>query len=169
MRRTFAAVSIIVVAMLLAGAIGSAPAQTPDEAEIRSVIKQFDADMSSRNGGALLALYVPDPEAVYFEEVLPLQIVSFGAFRKFAEDSIFKQVSRLHQETQVERIKVDRNLAVAVSLIRVSWTDAAGEQFQTGRFTQVFSKVGGKWLIWHEHYSVPFDQATGKAIFDAKP
>jgi hypothetical protein len=28
---------------------------------------------------------------------------------------------------------------------------------------------GGKWLIVHEHFSAPFDPASGKALFDLEP
>jgi ketosteroid isomerase-like protein len=61
------------------------------------------------------------------------------------------------------------DLAVAHSIIRVTWTDKSGRHSQTSRYTQVDKKEGGKWLIWHEHYSVPFDPPTGKAVLTANP
>ena len=30
-------------------------------------------------------------------------------------------------------------------------------------------KLGGKWKVSHQHYSVPFDMRTGKALLDLRP
>jgi ketosteroid isomerase-like protein len=37
------------------------------------------------------------------------------------------------------------------------------------RVTDVLRKAKGKWLIVHEHVSVPVDLATGKADLASKP
>ena len=31
------------------------------------------------------------------------------------------------------------------------------------------SKAGGKWLVTHEHVSMPFDMKTGKVAADLEP
>jgi uncharacterized protein (TIGR02246 family) len=117
-----------------------------DEAEIRAAVKRFDAAFNSHKTDDFLALYTPDGDSIYFEEVMPLQIKGRDAFRKYV-DSSFTQTSQLHQETTVERVIADRNVAAAACM--------------------VFKKLGGNWLIWHEHYSLPYNEATGKIVFDA--
>lgn len=37
------------------------------------------------------------------------------------------------------------------------------------RVTQCLQKLGGQWLIVHEHFSAPFEMDSGKALFDLKP
>jgi ketosteroid isomerase-like protein len=37
------------------------------------------------------------------------------------------------------------------------------------RATDIYRKVNGKWLIEHEHYSVPVDLTTAKADLTSKP
>jgi ketosteroid isomerase-like protein len=37
------------------------------------------------------------------------------------------------------------------------------------RVTQCFRKQGERWLIAHEHFSVPSDMESGKALFDLTP
>jgi len=37
------------------------------------------------------------------------------------------------------------------------------------RVTDGYANFGGKWLISHEHISVPVDLATGKADLQSKP
>jgi ketosteroid isomerase-like protein len=49
-------------------------------------------------------------------------------------------------------------------------TDKDGKKAEINvRTTDVFRKTGGKWLIVHEHNSVPVDLATGKADMMSKP
>ena len=37
------------------------------------------------------------------------------------------------------------------------------------RTTTCYRKVGGEWLVTHEHNSVPFDVETGKASLALQP
>lgn len=37
------------------------------------------------------------------------------------------------------------------------------------RWTACYRKTNGKWLIGHEHVSVPADMGSGKAILDLEP
>jgi ketosteroid isomerase-like protein len=37
------------------------------------------------------------------------------------------------------------------------------------RATLCLRRIDGKWMIAHEHQSVPFDVETGKASLDLKP
>jgi ketosteroid isomerase-like protein len=37
------------------------------------------------------------------------------------------------------------------------------------RTTVCFRKLDGKWMVTHEHNSVPFDVESGKASLDLKP
>jgi ketosteroid isomerase-like protein len=48
----------------------------------------------------------------------------------------------------------------------VDWTDKSGTHTERGRYTQILKKTNGKWRIWHEHFSAPYDPATGKAVLD---
>jgi ketosteroid isomerase-like protein len=37
------------------------------------------------------------------------------------------------------------------------------------RGTVGYRRTGGRWLIVHEHYSVPFDPESGKALLRLEP
>jgi ketosteroid isomerase-like protein len=65
-------------------------------------------------------------------------------------------------------VVVSGDLAPTHSTVPFNWTDKSGAHRERARYTQVLRKVGGKWLIWHEHFTVPYDPATGKAVFEAK-
>ena len=68
-------------------------------------------------------------------------------------------------------IKVDGNLAVCFFLNQCGGIDDKTGEEQVGwvRGTQVYEKIHNKWLIIHEHFSLPFDMATGSALFQLTP
>ena len=37
------------------------------------------------------------------------------------------------------------------------------------RSTVCYRKIDGRWVVTHEHTSVPFDAESGKVSFDLKP
>ena len=37
------------------------------------------------------------------------------------------------------------------------------------RWTACYRKTNGKWLIVHEHVSIPADMRSGEAVLDLKP
>jgi len=61
-------------------------------------------------------------------------------------------------------------VAFCHSLNHVSATTTAGQTLDMWwRGTMGFRKVGGRWLITHEHSSAPFDTETGMASLGLKP
>jgi ketosteroid isomerase-like protein len=62
------------------------------------------------------------------------------------------------------------DLAYGHSIQDFSGTDANGGKLAfVLRATDIYRKVNGKWLIEHEHYSVPVDLTTAKADLMSKP
>ncbi|HKF29883.1 MAG TPA: nuclear transport factor 2 family protein [Candidatus Binataceae bacterium] len=81
----------------------------------------------------------------------------------------FKSISDYRARMESVDVLVSGDVAVVHYIVPVTWTDPNGTHSQTSRYTGVNRKEGGKWLVWHDHFSVPFDPATGKAVLDAKP
>jgi ketosteroid isomerase-like protein len=160
------------VALSLEACVGSASA--PDgaapevEAQIRRAIAQLDTLNNSHDDPAIRALYDPEAGSVYFYDGLPFQFKGAEGLARFGEQ-LFDQTTNYHQRTEVEAITASHNLAVAVCVIRSSWSDAQGKHSEIARDTLVFRNVSGRWRIWHEHASVPFDYETGRAVTDAQP
>ena len=51
----------------------------------------------------------------------------------------------------------------------LSFTDKDGKTVNMIlRITHGYRKIDGKWLIVHEHVSVPVDAASGKAVFESQ-
>jgi ketosteroid isomerase-like protein len=55
-------------------------------------------------------------------------------------------------------------------ILHATWNDKDGKEVKIAvRVTDGFQKIDGKWLIVHEHVSVPVDLNTGMADFASKP
>jgi ketosteroid isomerase-like protein len=54
--------------------------------------------------------------------------------------------------------------------LHAAWNDKDGKKVEIAvRVTDGFQKIDGKWLIVHEHVSVPIDLNTGMADLASKP
>jgi ketosteroid isomerase-like protein len=79
--------------------------------------------------------------------------------------------SELQFELKEPQVVIGGNLAAVATRLGASFKSAGGGRVNLEtRYTFVFLKVNGTWMLWHEHWSVPV-QAAGpaqKAGSDAK-
>ncbi len=137
-----------------------------DKAEILALNQRLLDAFSRRDIDAVMACYMDDKEAVFYEDTIPFQFTGTGSLRKVNQDA-FQSVSQFHAGVEGGiSVVVSGDLAAAHYTIPNTWTDKSGTHSQRSRYTQVLRKIGGKWLIWHEHFSVPYDPATGKAVLE---
>jgi ketosteroid isomerase-like protein len=76
---------------------------------------------NSRDASAIIAFYSDDPNAILFEETIPLQLDK-AALRK-ANEMFFKSVSDFHGPMESVDVLVSADLGVVRSLIMNTWTD----------------------------------------------
>jgi ketosteroid isomerase-like protein len=115
---------------------------------------------------AALAYYSDDENALFYEDDT-FELKGRNALRKNIQ-AFFKAASHIRAELGPITVVVNGDLAAAYFTVLFSWKDESGAHSERARWTQILKKVNGKWLIWHEHYSVPYDPATGKAMLEAK-
>jgi ketosteroid isomerase-like protein len=159
-------VSLVVVAIAGVPATHARASSDTDKAEVMALNQGLIAAYNSKDVSGIMAFYSDDPNAVFFEDTIPLQL-NKAALTKANE--FFKSVPDFHARVESVDVVVSGDLAVAHYIILTNWTDKSGTHAQTSSYTRVDRKEGGKWLVWHEHFSVPFDPATGKVVLDAKP
>jgi ketosteroid isomerase-like protein len=81
------------------------------------------------------------------------------------------RTSQVRSDTSIaiSRSRASDDIAFAHGLGRLTGTTTKGEQVDMSfRATMCYRKVGDKWLVVHEHASVPFDPQTNKALLDLK-
>ena len=171
-RGAWSALVILVAAACVASCFAPyAAAASNDEAAIRDVMKRWDDAINSNDMPRFLSLYVQDPGAVYFEEDAAQPIAGFESFRQYAQSTLKPELQN-HSQTTVETVLVDQSIAVAVCVVNYRYVDPTRSKVphsEVERSTMVFKKVDGSWLIWHEHFSLPYDYDTGKVVFGSAP
>jgi ketosteroid isomerase-like protein len=157
--------------LLAVGGIAFAPTaysqSDGDKAAVMALNQRLLAAFNHHDAAAIMDCYSNDPDAIFFEDTIPFQF-NKAALAKVTED-FFKSPTDFQAKMNSYDSVVSGNLAAVHYIIRSSWADKNGKHLQTSRYTQIDRKDGGKWLVWHEHFSLPFDPATGKAVFNASP
>ena len=130
------------------------------EQEIRQAVADRQRAICQKNIDRILASYAE--EAVVFNVKPPFQIRDKGAWRHEWESSLAHFPASFGSETKDVKIIAQGDIAVAHYLYRFT-----GMPFDPSwiRNTSVYRKIEGRWLIVHEHGSVPFDPETLQAVF----
>ncbi len=163
-------IAILALAIVAIAFVSISPAQASsdsDKVEIMALNQRLVDAANNKDVSAIMACYSDDPDAIFFEDTIPLQLNKAALSKSNA--TFYGAVSHFYNSMRSPVVVVSGDLAVVYYIAPNAWTDKSGTHSETGRYTQVDKREGGKWLIWHEHFSVPFDPATGKAVLNAKP
>jgi ketosteroid isomerase-like protein len=144
------------------------PRHAAAEAEIRNLVKARIDAVNNKDVDALVAHHAPSILA--YDLVEPLQYVGLDALRQRVKQWFDGFESAMTYEVRDLKVTADDEVAFCHGLHHVSGTAKGGQKIDMyWRATQCLRCLGGKWMIVHEHSSVPFDMATGKASVDLKP
>lgn len=140
-----------------------------DEAEIRQRIDTLVEAIRAMDLDGLTSLYAPD--IVTFDVQAPLQRVGAEAKRGNWGDAFAAFQPPLGYEIRGLTITVGGDVAFAHGFGRLSGTLKNGNK--SGgfwvRLTVCFQKIGGTWLIVHDHASVPLAISSGTALLNLEP
>ena len=153
---------------IVVGFTGAPLAFADDRADVEAAQNRVIAAINAKDSDALMLNYVPDDSLVVFDDAMPLQTRGAKAWREVWQ-KVFSRARKFHVDLTELNIVASSDLAVAHAIVHIQFVGDQGEMKETARVTEAYRKIGGKWLIFHEHLSVPIDPATGKAVFDAKP
>ena len=136
--------------------------------ELRALVDGFAQAVRQKNIDALIPHYAT--ELVFFNVVPPLREKGIEANRKSWKEWFDSFKGAIDYEVRELSVVGNDDVAFSHSLNHV-----VGESREGGRVdgwirvTVGYRKAGGKWLVTHEHVSMPFDMKTGKVPADLKP
>jgi ketosteroid isomerase-like protein len=105
-----------------------------------------------------------------FDVVEPLQHVGVHALRARLSTWLSTFEGPVDCEVRDLTVSADDRVAFCHSLTRFSGTLKDGGNLDMWvRFTTCLLRTGGRWLVTHEHASVPFDPETQRASLDLEP
>lgn len=146
----------------------AAISKATDEAQIGALIDGRIEAVRTKDVNASISNLAPD--ILSFDVVNPLQHIGSDASKKRAEEWFSSFQGPIGYEIRDLSITAGEDVAFSHGLSHVSATRTdGGELDMWWRTTICFHKIGGKWMLAHEHNSVPFDVGSGKASLDLEP
>ena len=135
-----------------------------DEAEIRRLIADQQTAVYAKDIDGIMAHYAADLTVFNVKPLFRIQ--DRNDWRRVWETSLSHFPASFGTETRDLTIRVSGDLALAHYLL--CFTGLPGDASWI-RVTVVYRRTEGRWLIVHEHNSVPFDPETLRPVFALEP
>jgi ketosteroid isomerase-like protein len=143
-----------------------------ENAQIRERLETLARALRDKDVDALMAHYSPDVEV--FDLPMALHCRGADAYRRNFESWFAMVDGPIGYELHELRIATGGEVAFCHHLARVKTTRK--HTGKTGywadywvRVSAGWRKLNGRWMVTHEHISVPVDMATTKAARDLRP
>jgi len=167
-RIAFVLATLIIVA--LAQKSNTKTSSGGDEAQIRALEQNFSEAVKNKDVDKIMASYESGDKLVVFDVIPPREYVGWDAYKKDWQDFLGTFDGAITFDISDLNITTGGNFAYGYSFQHVAGKmKDGGTTDLTVRVTDVYRKTGAKWLIVHEHVSVPVDLTTGKPDLQSKP
>ena len=148
----------------------AATSANKNEAAIRDLYNRWAKDFGAHDINGIMAIYAPGDAVVAYDIVPPLEYKGYDAYKKDYEDFLAMFDGPLNVEFRELRVVAGSDVAFVHALERVTGKMKNGQPMDMWiRATSGLRKINGKWLIVHDHISVPANMDTGKAEMGLKP
>jgi ketosteroid isomerase-like protein len=138
------------------------------QSEVKALLDSRSEAVWIKDIDRLMSFYSPD--IVYFDVVPGLQYIGSEALRPRFLDWFSSFEGSIGQEIGDLNISADGDIAVAYMLIRASGTLKDGPEVGYWvRVTTCCRRSNHRWLVTHEHVSLPVDVESGRAATDLVP
>jgi uncharacterized protein (TIGR02246 family) len=136
--------------------------------QLKALVDERVAAVKARDGETLMAREHP--------EVLTYGVL--GALQATGNDAVEEQMNAWfdgyregpHYAVHDLRVDADGNLGYCAFVYHVTGILKDGTEVSMAvRATLVCKRIAGRWLVVHDHESVPFDVETGLALTDLQP
>jgi len=169
MKQLLAILGLIGVAAVLTGA-ALAESSDADKQAITALEQGIIKGAEAKDAKAVLANFADSDSLVVFDVIPPRECRGREAYLKNWQSALDGCAD--HPKMTIDDLVIETagTMAYSHSIQHFTCSDAKGNKSTvTIRATDVYRKRDGKWLIVHEHYSVPVDLDTAKADLNSKP
>jgi uncharacterized protein (TIGR02246 family) len=138
------------------------------EEELREIVRERVNAVHAKDPAPLAARQAPD--IVTFDVLPPLHARGSDVVEAKTQAWFDAYAGDIGYEVQDLQVTAHDDVGFCSFLYRVSGTLASGGKVDMWvRATLGCRRIDGKWLITHDHESVPFDAETGQALTDLNP
>lgn len=171
MNKRWGALSLTVVLIFTGHGLAQKTRQkAPAEAGIKALYDRWAKAFEAKDIDGIMAIYAPGNEVIAYDVVPPLQYKGKDAYRKDYLEFLNQYDGPIHVEYRDMRIISGDDVGFVHALERFTGKLKNGQASDVWlRATSGVRKINGKWLIVHDHISVPIDFDSGKAALDLKP
>ncbi|HKV53706.1 MAG TPA: nuclear transport factor 2 family protein [Candidatus Binataceae bacterium] len=170
MTKQLSLVALAVITLTVCAAAFAAKSSGGDKAAIAVLEQRIANAVEAKNAQAILENYIPGDELLVFDAIPPRQYQGWDAYLKDWQGVLDQCAGKPSMKIGDLGIEVEGNLAYSHSIQHFACAGTNGRPLRlTMRTTDIYRKNQGKWLIVHEHNSVPVDLATAKADLGSKP
>ena len=146
----------------------NAIADSPSTTEIRSEIQRFRQAVLHKDMKGVARYYSNTEDLVVFDVVPPLSYVGWNSFQKDWQGFFdgFKDISVYDWNDM--HVEAAGNLGWMRAVVHIVGTLQDGKPLDmTFRDTAIFKRQNEKWVVVHDHGSVPIVFETGQAVMNA--
>jgi uncharacterized protein (TIGR02246 family) len=150
--------------------MSTAVASMSPEAEVRAVLDDWLVAVNKQDLDGIIRHYAPD--VVAFDAIAQLQFKGVEAYRAHWAACFEMCPTSGTMVCELHDVAIDAGAdrAFGHCLTRCGMIEEGGtEKLSWMRGSLAWRKLSGRWQVVHEHWSAPFDPASGKALFDAQP
>ena len=127
-----------------------------DKAEIEALEKRYTDALIAKDLNAIMSCYAPGDQLFVFDAVPPREYTSWEAYKKDWQELLGAFPGPVTYSVSEQSITVAGAVAYGHNIQTGQWTRKDGSKLDAVvRVTDVYRKIGGKWLIVHEHVSFP--------------
>lgn len=145
----------------------TAAEQTRTHAELHALLESWLSAVRATDVEAITSHYSRDILA--FDAVKQLQFKGVEAYGNHWRECL-KMCTQSTFDMHELGFETSGDIAFGHYLAYCGGTDEKGQQSASWvRVSVGLRREQGRWKIAHEHFSIPFDPATGQLLFDAKP
>lgn len=139
------------------------------EGEIRAVVEGVNAAFRAGDLEKLKSFFAKD--VVAYDMPTPLAFKGIDSYLESWKMALEMMTDMGPFETAEDKYFIGQDIGTYHTLFRMTGTLTKDNQKidSWARYTGVFKKTGGKWLIVHEHFSVPIDMEKEKPAWNLKP
>jgi ketosteroid isomerase-like protein len=138
------------------------------EALIRQRVADAAKAIGAKDIESLMSLYAP--EIVSFDVGPPLRYVGADVKRRAWQAVFAAYPGAISYEVRELSVATEGELAFLHSLNQLKGTLSNGRVANLWvRWTACFRRMGGAWLVVHDHVSVPADVEHGQAVLNLAP
>jgi ketosteroid isomerase-like protein len=139
-----------------------------DEAQLRRLIDERVRAIQEKDPDALMRHHAPD--VLTFDALDPLRYSGADKVKERARQWLSWYQGPIGYEIRDLSITTGDTVAFCHYLYRVTGTMTNGKEVGMWvRSTICFRRIDGRWMITHEHASVPFDAESGRASVNLNP